>query len=395
MVSLNLRKILMYTIMLLLVFHYTIFIFRTPLDDDWPDYINFRDYQTMIDDFQQDCPRGFCYKAPFNVETEHIVDLKIERKESNVFSMNAKVLVDAEANIENKPSLFINESRVEGVPEIYLNHNPVKFSKEGGFYLIGSLFFSKDIKPNIFEIRNLVLKREIYPIDEIKVPLFFKKESYVESINLPQNLPIFITKGGHTKEFIYTIEVPKFYRVEKNTSGFQKVSFPYQTTSFEVNSSMGLVMNVNFGSLDVVRTGTIDQKIDDKSNKNKVTFSSIISLSNPFYSFEVSFIPSEIFLLLIISLLLIPILVDLKNFGKQEYGYKFLIECYGLIIILMGVTLFNSKEVFLFFEKALEFINPIFILFLLIFPLIYLILLKIRYRSFRINFFGLRLLLRL
>ena len=339
----------------------------------------------MIEDIKKDCDR-FCYNTPFDVETKQILDINLVRKNDNTFVINSKTYIWTSANINFKANNFLNKSILEEIPEIYLNDRKLNLQTKNDFYEIETLSFSKEYTPNIFEVKNLRIKREIFPIDEIKKPLFFNKENYVESINLPQIFPIFVKTHGKTKEFVYNVEVPQFYTIDKSTSGFQKVSFVGR--SFDLGAIGAPGLKVNIGDFSPIRTGTINQTIDDESNKNIVTFKTYISLNNPFYSFEVSFLPSKLFFVFIIVVLLTPLLIEFQNkyTNKIRSKFGFIILTYTVILSFLGLSLFNLQDSVQFIFKLIHFTNIVFVTFLFIFPIFYFYFSDKNFRKISFNF---------
>lgn len=394
--KLKLWRSVLIVIILILTIHYLRFVYTTPLNYDWPNDVKFKDYQSLVDDYNESCIRGFCYKLPFDVTTQQILEINIDRKEGNTFIINSKTFVETNENIELRFIHLLNESRVLGIPEISLNEEKKNMNISNGFYELEPIVFTSDKHPNIFDIKGLILKRDIYNLNEIKRPWFFKKDRYVESINIPEIFPFFIKKGEKTKEIIYTIEVPQFYKIDKLTSGFQKVSFPYNSINIGSDSSK---MIINIGELTPIRTGTINQLVDDTSNKDKITFTTFISLENPFYSFEVSFTPSLVFLLLIIFLLLVPLIVDTIGLLKKEIKDKrnFIISCYSLILAGLGsIYLFNLSETYQFFHKLFYFVNPIYLILLFFTPPIYVIISNMKVRKeYILNIYKIRVIIHL
>lgn len=418
--KLTTKKILVIVIIILVVYYGTFIVFTTPIEPvdyhqlsnatianevkliDFKDLLISGEFQDMLGESKGGCIRSFCYKIPFNVETQQVLDINLVRKNNNIFVVNSKTYVETENNISIAPNNFLNESILEGVPEIYLNGKKLELNRKNGFYEVGTLSFSKEKHTNVFEIKNLVIKRNIYPIDEIKRPLFFNKDNYVESINLPQMFPILIKNNGKTKEMVYNVEVPSFYRIDKETSGFQKVSYVGIIPESVDGSPASIIINETqvkpFGIIPFpVRTGTLEQDIDDESNKNLVTFTTHISRENPFYSFEVSFIPFIRFLVVIIFILIIPLLIEFQNKYTKKIKKKpeFIIASYSIILVFLGgYSIFNFSEVLNFFSKFIYFTSKLFLAILFSFPLIYFLISDIKLKkkiTKRIN--GLKIIL--
>lgn len=368
--ELPLIKTLLTTLIVIIVLYYGKFIFYTPIDYHWPKDVVFRNYSSMIEDIKKDCDR-FCYNTPFEVETQQLMDINLVRKNDNTFIINSETYIWTSTNIDFKLNNHLNKSKLEGIPEIFLNDRKFNLQTKGDFYEIDTLGFTKENTPNIFKVRNLKIKRDIFPIDEIKKPLFFNKDNYVESINLPQIFPIFTKTGGETKEFIYNVEIPQFYTIDKATSGFQKVSFVGR--SFDLGHIGAPGVRINIGDFNPIRTGTIKQTIYPIPNKDIFTFKTTISLDNPFYSFEVSFIPSKLFFIFILVILLTPLFVEIqsKYIFKIKNKFGLIVTSYVIIFSILGLSLFNMLDIIEFISKFIHFTSRWFVITLLLFPLIY------------------------
>lgn len=242
--------------LVVLIVYYSSFIIYTPLRYDWPKDVKFREYGSTIRMYDGSCPRGFCYNIPFEIETSQKAEINLDRKAGNQFIINSKTKIITSENVEFKLKGFINKTELKNVPDIKLNDDAVSLKIHDNAYFIDTINIKKENNPNILEVSNLVISRKVYPIDEITIPILFYKDKYVESINIPQIFPYFIKGGKKSDEIRYDVEIPDYYKIDKTTSGFQKVSVPY--SNYEP---------FNIGQIEPIRTGTINQEIDDISKK--------------------------------------------------------------------------------------------------------------------------------
>ncbi len=92
--KLNTFKTILIITIIFFVIYYLRFIINIPIDYDWPKDIIFRDFKTMIYSYGDNCTFLTCYKIPFKVETQQVLNLKVHRKYDNVFSIDSRTYIE-------------------------------------------------------------------------------------------------------------------------------------------------------------------------------------------------------------------------------------------------------------------------------------------------------------
>ena len=113
------------------------------------------------------------------------------------------------------------------------------------------------------------------------------------------------------------------------------------------------------GSYEPQRNGTIKQTIIKENNK--YVFKTKISKENLPYNFEITFLPSRIFFLVILSFYWIPLIYF--KLKRRKHNFKDIFKMYMIIIPLIGISnITNINETIYLLSRSFHYIHPIFLL---------------------------------
>lgn len=365
--------------LLIISINYIVHIFKTPINHyNYPENSGFLSQTEYIDQFGNSCKSGnpskcceggFCYGIPFKIETSQILSIKTDKSQLNIFTIDSETIIVTERDILININEFIPKNITISPPLISLNEKLIPLIEKDNYYIINEpLYFKGNNYVNRLLINNLVMKREYFKLSEVKIPFFFNKEKYSQSLNLPQIYPLLVGIDSSTKEIVYSIEKIPFKKIDLELSGWQKVAHYYEKTIIS-----GVGFGPTIGEIKPWRVGVINQTI--RSNEETILFSTLISKENPFSSFEVHFLPDFHFLILVLIFIWIPIINDkiINKWSKKTYSkIEFVIYNYISIITLIGLTTIRDINYFLaFFDEAFTIINPLFLIIIILFPLVY------------------------
>jgi len=366
-------KFLIVLLVAILIFHYGMFIIKTPIEEYSIKKLenlkeNYIELEKLLEPVEAGSFHFFFFGIPQKSRTEQELTLDVLRTSDNLFLLNSKTFVNTEANITYTGTRFIGKSTVQGLPDIFLNNEKIEIIESEQYYEFGKArSFSSLISPNIYEIKNLKIYRKKYEIPEIKVPWFFSEENFLFSINIPQIFPVIVSKDSESDFLVYEIETPKFRKINKEISGWQRVFVPKNPISDDIISQS-------------IRNGLIKQSFyNNEPRKNWVTFKTKISKDNPYSTFEVTFMPSNNFFVFIVFILVIPIFSEyILKLKKNLSNRSYLFLVYSLITLsLSGFSVLDFEEPLLFLITFIELTSfPFLLLLLIVYPLIYLLVLK-------------------
>jgi hypothetical protein len=387
-ISKRLINSLIWTFVIVLTVIYILNSTTTFIDDSIAKDIETLSIQEMIQQHNMTLP--LIHFVEFDTNTKQSIEISQVRYGDNLFNIKGEGMITSQFPINMITSSIIEKDKVEGYPQIRFNNEDINVlelkTKTGGpsdgvlctncgeeniFYALPNLQIKGNNFVNKYEI-NLNLFREIYEINEIKTPWFFNKISYTRSINLPSSLlPIIIKKNNESDYLTYILNLPPYERIDKKTSGWQKVYFYYHPIYLESDNEV--IGKFRIGSYEPQRNGTINQTIIKENNK--YIFKTKISEDNLPYNFEVTFLPSRIFFFIVVLFYWTPL--TYFKLKKRKHNPKDLLKIYGIIISIFGLSnITNIDETLTLLVRCFHYINPLFLIFTFIFPLVYYFIFK-------------------